>query len=183
MLGGFGVAAVLVPLCGWARAGAVLELLGLATVAAGLHGRGTAWRQPSALAAARDWLRQLPAAFAAPKSISGSGTITASAVVSGVGTIRRQPPARASLEERVSALEKESFELLPADLEQHVSDLTKRIERVAADTTRELADLTREHAGLSQTVKETDVGALHLERVGLAWLVVGVMMTMFSVPS
>ncbi len=80
----------------------------------------------------------------------------------------------ASYEQRLTILEKEVDRLRERRERDQVA-VGKRFDRVEANLTNERAERTKDYAALKEKVEDFAVGGLHLEVVGLAWLVVGVL--------
>ena len=183
---GFGTVGVLVltwalPLV-WAASGeahmrwmgTVLQILGVGTVAWGLSQTRALSDYPPIWTALIDWFKELPDALSGPKTIKASLSATVPVGFSADARVRKSIPDDASLEERVAFLE-EQYEALrekqretKRQLEERAEDLEEQIED--EETVREKAD-----ERLRDTIEEVSIGGLHLEMVGLVWLVVGIM--------
>ncbi len=158
-------------------AGLVLQLLGIVTVAFGLHDRRRLFNRPSytdelrALTAQIPWPRK-----AQPIHVGVAAIVEASATVKAMGW--RGP--RESVEDRLAALE-ENLETLKGEQAKTSKELQQ--ERTKRSEDLNLERQWRESAlGEIQTRLETlGAGGLHLERTGLVWLAFGV--ALGTVPS
>lgn len=160
--------------------GMLLQICGLSTVAIGLSQMRQLFGRPSLGARILAWFGRLAAVFRHPRVVTGTMSVTAgSPTVTGYGRVVRAVRPGAPLEERLSALE------------ENVDDLRKDVDRTNVRFTGELTMLTRqieseskerrrEGHDAARIIEEVAVGGLHLETVGLFWLVLGAVGT--SIP-
>ena len=161
------------------RAGTILQVLGLTTVAVGLSKLRRQFGRPSLSGAALAWFRRLAATFIRPQSVTAQVSGVGTSALSGEARVRRVARPGASLEDRVAVLEI-NLERLQGEVDAKVQE--NRREFVAVKETIEREGMERRAADqhMAQTVEELAVGGLHLETIGLFWLLTGVLGT--SVP-
>lgn len=120
------------------------------------------------------WLRTLTAAFQPPPPIFLSGKAALAIGGAATGTLSRGPRPNATHEERI------------ADLEADLSALRSTVTQFSATTRDNFAKVNRHlaeeqdarvtaDAESKATVEEFAAGALHLEAVGVAWLLFGIL--------
>lgn len=158
-------------------AGTTLQLLGLVTVAIGLSQMRQLFGRPSVSAAVVGWFGRLANAFTVPEPITGEGFLAAGhATLTGKGRVVHGIKPGAPLEERVSVLEK-NLDLLRDELDAEVDRLQRKLTAVEASIDREKQVRQEEDAKTVRRIEEVAVGGLHLETVGLFWLILGVVAT------
>jgi len=160
-------------------AGTVLQVLGLATVAFGLSKIRRLFGRPSLPLKIWGWFRQLASAFETPKPITLQASIEVSVVMSGDLSVVRAAGPGASLEDRVSVLE-ENLSRLRDELAVKKQKFQEGIQTVKEQIERETQERRTENQQIARRTEELAVGGLHLETVGLLWLVFGVVVT--SIP-
>lgn len=151
--------------------GMALQLVGFGTVAWGLTQARKQFGKPTITGSFAQWLARRPK-FGPKHVILGAGFATMPSVISG-GRLRTGPRPDASLEERFVMLQRQYEALfdevgaLDTRLAQSKEELSKRIDDEAA--ARQEAD--------SRNLRQLDeaiVGGLHLDLVGLALFVLGI---------
>lgn len=154
-------------------AGAILQIFGLGTVAAGLSKIRRYFCRPSLIDGVLAWLQQIRATFRRPPPVTFEAHAEGFTAVSGeAGLIHKAGPG-SSLDRRVTILEENLNRLhdqLSAKEEKTRNDLSTL--RGAIDDERRARET--EARRISGQLEELAVGGLHLERVGLAWLILGV---------
>jgi hypothetical protein len=161
-------------------AGTVLQVGGLLTVAWGLRDMRRLFKRPSLGSAAATWLHHLLSAFGRPKP----AVVGASAVALAWATLDARavvgPGPDATIPERLAAVEARIKEL-QLELGESSNKLSNQIAAVSRDVQAERQQ--RETAGeqATRSLEAVAVGGLHLEVVGLTWLISGVICT--SIPS
>ena len=153
----------------------LLQLAGLLTVARGIYDTRRLFGRPPITVALKAWLAKLRDAILLPP-ISGTGRVnahldargggirlgdTATALVAGATTERRLE----ILEGVVHALEKR--------LAQFMLDSTKTAKDLQAGLEAEAGRRERSEAEVRVLIEEQAAGGLHLEIMGLVWLLVG----------
>jgi hypothetical protein len=159
--------------------GLAFQLLGILTVVSGLRDKRRLFNRPSLLDNVRRWMKRRPRWGAKPQTILVTGTGSISLSGSAKLSVWRGAPADGSVEARLDALE--------ANL------ATLRTEQ--AETAKELQEATRktnEAVGTERRARESAVtalrvqfeglgaGGLHVEMMGVFWLVVGVVLATVS---
>ncbi|HEV8608874.1 MAG TPA: hypothetical protein VGS98_02230 [Thermoanaerobaculia bacterium] len=157
-------------------AGTLLELFGLVLVAIGLSDVRRLFGRLSILVKIQGSLSRAGAAIRS-HPITGSGAVAiGGAQVSARGRTFHRAREGASPEERVSMLEKG----LDSALEE-LDRAVQRVENQFAATRESIQHESRERAAdnqrVSQKIEEFAVGGLHLEIVGLSWLILGMIAT------
>jgi len=154
--------------------GLLLQLAGLVVVAIGIRDTRRLFGRPTLVQIAATWferlrvaLRNPPAVITARGSISLSGSLTLRA--SGTATLSAAPR---SIEERVASLEKaadgarERLNALHDQIQTSAKGLRDQL--AAEERARQEADGTLRHL-----LEDQAAGGLHLETMGLCWLLVG----------
>jgi hypothetical protein len=161
-------------------AGMMLQIFGLSTVAIGLSQMRRLFGRPSLSARIFAWFGRLVAAFTLRKPITGEGCLVGGgSTLTGEGRVVRGVRAGAPLEERVSVLE-DNLERLRDELDSRVQRLKQGLATVKENIDRETQERQVEDQKTARKIEEVAVGGLHLETVGLFWLILGVVGT--SVP-
>lgn len=171
---GVGVAtrALTEPATSAAFAGAFLQVLGLSTVAAGLHGLRQKFRRPGvvaqAYAAARERIARL---LSKPRNVVLHAEAGEYVLVGeDVEAIVRAGPAT-PIDRRVEILEGELDRL-----RERVGRDRERVARLDDAVTRERTERTTADAALGGTVEELAAGGLNLQTMGLCWLFGGALL-------
>jgi hypothetical protein len=153
-------------------AGTALEILGLGTVAVGLHHTRQLFGQPTVPSRVGQWFGALLRAFRRPDPTVLEIPAMDLSMVGERPRLRSGAGAGASLEERLTVLE--------GNLNQLQGELDADIQAVREAVRRQEEDLRREHEvrrqGDDHTMRQVEgaaIGGLHLELVGLFWLVLG----------
>ena len=150
-----------------------LQLMGLGTVAYGLRETRKLFRLPSLIDGALAWLRTFPPFRVGRQVALGSVNIalTGNASLTGQGLVSAS--AKTTLEDRVAALEKKL-----SQTNVLIQETQRKLEEERRNRTNALdAERRTREAGDDQTHKllqEATAGGLHLERVGVTWLFLGV---------
>jgi hypothetical protein len=153
-------------------AGATLEMFGLGTVAFGLSEVRRSFGRPSLREKCLAWLSQVASAFRPPKPITLQANAGLEAIV-GVGArlIVRAGPG-SSLDQRVAILE-ENLNRLRDEVDANESKIKREVAAVREALSREQQARDNEVRRMAAHMEELAVGGLHLELVGLTWLVFG----------
>lgn len=162
----------------WFRqAGVLLQLAGLGTVALGIYETRRRFGRPSLAKRFKEWLASLKNAVLLPP-ITGSGHVTVAPGVGGLALTGFPPTITTTPEERLRAIE------------AAVDELQKRLAKVVADSAQTAEDLRTalaDEAGARDRadrevrllIEEQAAGGLHLEVMGLVWLLVGTLLGWF----
>jgi hypothetical protein len=150
----------------------LLQMAGLVLVGYGLEETRRSFNLQPVWEAIQAWFAKLwDAVRLPPRTASGNLTLKLGVEATGlVGTA--MPRVRGSTEERLSALETD-LRHVRADLARTVVDreqAEKELRRLVAE---EVATLQRENAEVRSLVREQVAGSLHLEVIGLIWVVWG----------
>lgn len=152
-------------------AGVFLELAGILTVVIGILDKRAAFNRPGFWVLLKQWVAQFPSFRSRSANVSGSAAITASgSIVSGHLTTRPGPGA--SLESRVIALESQLLSLQEHTntIQQEAQERDQRLNaRVDEESERRASEIQK----LFKKFEEFGADNLHLETVGILWLVVG----------
>lgn len=160
-------------------AGTCLQLLGLATVARGLRDTRKLFSQPSLFQLAQNWLRRFPTFYRDIRIVTGTGHLQAGgATVTGFGTVTSSP--KASLEDRIAMLEENLKQAHVA-----IQETQRRIDEEARNQANALqSERHYRKTGDEQTKKllqEAMAGGLHLEAIGVFWLLIGITLASASI--
>lgn len=159
--------------------GMFLQVFGLCTVAVGLSKMRRLFRQPSLGTRVRDWCRQLVSVFTPPRPVSIQASAASAATMTGeVRAIIRAGPGT-PLEHRVSLLE-QNLDRLRDELDSKAQKLGREIDQTKQSVQHESQERRVENEKMARKIEEVAIGGLHLELIGLVWLVLGVLGT--SIP-
>lgn len=154
-------------------AGLILQVLGLTTVAYGLARMRRLFRRPSLVERTTSWLRHVAGAFRRPEPITIQPEAGNLMVMGGVSKIRLGAAEGAPLDKRVEVLE-QNFRSLDSEVDELKSALNKEQANLASKIETERAERYRGDERLQKQLEEVGVGGVHLESMGLTWLVVGI---------
>lgn len=156
----------------WLYVGLILQLMGLALVAYGIAKTRKEFRLGSLARGLLNWFKGLAdTIFAARRAVTGTGGIDVSAVLSNsvraTGTLGFAPGA--TIEERLVALEAAGRELHQrvAEVRQDLVEASRALSQALANET---TSRSTELAELRGALKDLAVGGIHLETVGVIWL-------------
>jgi len=159
--------------------GTWLQAFGLMTVATGISQLRSLFGKPSLIDSVTSWFLLLIGAFRKPLTINADGLTSGSALTIGGLTAVGPTTSKITLKMRVAALEKSLDELR----EQHgksLSDLKDNLYRVESLVQDEGDKRQSGDLDISKRLEEVAVGGIHLEMVGLVWLLLGMLGT--SIP-
>jgi len=159
--------------------GTILQILGLSMVAIGVKKMRRMFDRPSLGAGILTWLRRLAASFTGPKPISLQASAGAFAMTGGDVRLIRGVRPGATLDERVSILE-ENLKLLRDELDTRLQGVRQELGTVKESIERESQERRVADEKTARKIEEVAIGGLHLEVVGLVWLLLGV--TAASIP-
>jgi hypothetical protein len=168
------------PTASAAFAGAWLQVLGLLTVAVGIHQLRDKFQQRGVIAEASAAVReQLRRHLGKPVPITGEGHLVigpGSYAITGSGiTATHRAAPGAPVERRLDILETE-VERLRDQNGQDLTEVRTGLARVDAAVVRERAERTSADTTLGDAVQELGAGGLNLQTVGLCWLVGGALL-------
>jgi hypothetical protein len=158
-------------------AGALLQTLGLGTVAMGLRNLRKIFGREPFSSLVSGWLRDVIGLFRRPQrqgvnvSATSGGQVEARSSAEAIVA----PGPDAPLERRVEILEAK-LENLRAKLDQTVQDFSKRLARVRDDVRQERMERVENVTTVEKKFEEVSIGGIHLEMMGLTWLLVGVLL-------
>ena len=152
--------------------GLIFQIIGILVVLRQLDSRLKLFRKPSFLSSIKRYWQRFPSRHTKNINLSvhsSLGALTGSARIS----VRRR--SNSSLESRIDALEGEV-----EDLRRDIRDVEKALNRHKEDN-RNLLETMREenrrrHESLERLVDEAVVGGIHLEWVGILYLLVGIVL-------
>ena len=161
-------------------AGTSLQLFGLLLVALGLSKMRRLFGRPPVITKVSQWFKRFLAAFKRPKAVTIEGaTAAGSAQAFGVGRVTVGVRPDAALEERVSVLE-QNLQGLQEEIDTRFQQLREELSVARQGIQRETRERLAEDQKAMAKIEEVAVGGLHLEFVGLLWLILGTIGT--SVP-
>ena len=179
-LGGIGSAGLI----GWATstgvsasiryASTILQILGLLTVALGLHHMRELFGRPTVTRRAMNWFGRLARVFRPPEPITLQASVSGVAAVTGEARVRRSAGAGASVEQRLEVLEG-NLNQLQDELDTKIGDVRSKIGQLEESLRRERDERRTADDRTSRQIEEVAIGGLHLEIVGLLWLTLGVL--------
>jgi len=157
--------------------GAVLELLGICTVAKGVIDKSKQFGTPGVRGRIREWLRRCPIRKR-DQILRGVG-MAGESEAAGHLTVRMTPRQDATLEQRVKALE-ENFRQLDGDLNTIRQNHRKDIDTIRRRFDEERQSRQQQETALKSELTRLGVGNLYWEGLGTMWLILGVPLTSIS---
>lgn len=159
--------------------GLLLELLGVATVIAGLTDKSRLFDRPSLGSYIVSSVKEFPRWPGADVNVALTG-VSLSASTGMVARLSAwSRAADDSLEKRVAALEK-NIESLKADHSEAVQALRKADESLRNDLKREVAESRAAELDLRKKLEGLGADGLHIEALGVLWVVVGTILSTIS---
>jgi hypothetical protein len=159
--------------------GMFLEIFGILTVAAGLRETRRLFKRPSLFEFLRGWIRRVPKWATKPHIIVASGIGSAGVGGSASGFGWQGLPPAATLDDRVSALEKniESVKRIALDAQQQIcTEALKWLSEMQEEKrVRDVSD-----RAIRDQLESFAVGNLNIESVGVGWLLFGVVLATTS---
>lgn len=155
--------------------GLTFQLLGILTVVSGLRDKRRLFNRPSLVENIRRWLSRHPRWGAKPHTIFDAGTVSISLSDSARASVWRGAPPDASVEARLAALEANL-----ATLRTEQAETAKEFQE-ATRKTNETVDLERRAwgstvAALRVQLEGLGAGGIHVEMMGVVWLLLGVVL-------
>ena len=160
--------------------GLVLQLLGILTVVAGLRDKRRLFDRPSLLESVRRWLNRHPRWRPKPQTIQVAGAASLSVVGSARATLWRGAPSDAAVEVRLAALEANLVTLRNEHAET-TKEIQEAIRKVSETTERERRAHDSAIATVRRQLEGLGAGSLHVEMMGVFWLILGVTLGTASV--
>jgi hypothetical protein len=160
--------------------GTAVQICGLLTIAKGLRDLRRWFRQPPALKRIKDWFAELASALKKPQKTTVTPAPVVMKVGVGGGRVISKPSGEAGLSERVAYLERE-LEHLRSEVRPQMKQNRRRIEEVRSELKREGSHRQKDMQSTKQLIEEISIGGLHLEWVGLLWLLLGLIATCLPV--
>jgi hypothetical protein len=162
-------------------AGTILQGLGLATVAVGLGEMRRLFGRRSLIQSALRWLRDLRAIVSHPTILNLHGVASGDmAVLRGDLSLRIGAPPNATIDQRVAALEADLANYRK-EVEGRIAGINRKIDAVVQSVHDEASQRRAAIDATQSKIESVAVGGLHLESMGLGWLLMGVVFT--SIPS
>ncbi|MBU1706172.1 hypothetical protein KKG19_05625 [Patescibacteria group bacterium] len=159
--------------------GMVLQLLGIGTVAWGIHTTRKEFGHPSAFAVWRKRLNRFPPFVG--RVATGSAHITLPAMtVSARGYGSIGAGANPTIDARVQALE-ENLKLVNDRVSQIQNEMDQEFRKQSNALKQEQQVRSDEDQHIRAKIESTETGGLHISAMGALWLAVGVIMS--AIPS
>jgi hypothetical protein len=174
--------AVFLPICGetalrWS--GMLIELLGIGTVVIGLRSKQLLFKRRGVLGHLADWLKRRPQYNPKPQVIQLQGASSVAVVGAAKASVWRGVPQGSPLEQRVTALE-QNLETVRREQRQLENELAVEVRNSQQALAAESQARMVEDGNLKKQVEELGAGGLHLEIMGIVWLVAGVILATVS---
>jgi hypothetical protein len=158
------------PLVRWT--GLFLQLLGIATVILGIEQTRRLFNHPSLLSIAKAWFREFPP-FKRKIVMGAAAGALGIAGMKARGYVTSNPPPNASIEERVSSLERNV-----GHLNKRIDDTFQELDKAESEQTasleREKQERVAEDAKIASKLETSGTGGLHISAIGALWLLIGV---------
>jgi hypothetical protein len=155
-------------------AGTSLQILGLLSVARGLYDMRQLFPKRK-----EGWFRRLGQVFGRPKVVSVEASAGSTALVEGRPRLRSGAGPGATVEQRLEVLEG-NVKQLEGEMDAEIKDVKEQVARVQGGLNRERDERRGADDKTANQIENVAIGGLHLEVVGLLWLVLGVLVT--SIP-
>jgi hypothetical protein len=156
-------------------AGLALQLLGIATVLRGLRDRGQLFQQPSLFAQFRQWLNRRPKLNAPPTQLAVGIAEELNVSTSMDAVVWRGVRPEDDYEARLAALH-QNVETLREELSKQSNKAHAEALALHREVDEERSTRSRDTADIRNTLRTLGAGGLHIELVGVAWLVTGVVL-------
>jgi hypothetical protein len=155
-------------------AGYLLTLAGIALVAIGIGDTRKLFGRPSTMSGIKRWWRSgLSLIFPGPDQVARpAAAARGGSTVGGSLTTASVRGPRSSLAQRVAVLE-EDHRLLRERLDKAKQEVLAEVESVQESVDDERRARTEADQKISHQLTEFSVGGLHLEAVGVVWLIIG----------
>jgi hypothetical protein len=150
-------------------AGTALQILGLLSVALGLYHMRKLFPRRT-----RGWFGRLVQAFRRPKPVSYQASAEGGLILGGKARVRYRVGPGASLEDRLRVLEGH-LEQLEGEMGTEFQDMKEQVTKLQNSLGRETKERSAADDGTARQIEEVAIGGLHLEVVGLVWLILGVL--------
>jgi len=156
-------------------AGLALQLLGVATVIRGLRDRGRLFDKPPLLVSAKAWLGNFPTFSPKSVTLSASGLAMTSASGTLSVDVWRAYRDEDAIEQRFIALA-QNLDTVREELSQTATRLADQVGSVQEALRGEQSSREAEIQRLSRKLVDLGAGGLHVELVGVVWLVAGIVL-------
>jgi hypothetical protein len=157
--------------------GMLLQIFGLGTVAFGLGKMRRLFDQPTLVEGLLQWLNDFAKTFTPPKNVNiKADIILGSSSAYGRGRVTNTPNPGASLEERLSAIEV-NLANLQTELDAEINTTRGKFKDLKEDLQDETQERGRGDQKITHMIQEVAIGGLHLESIGLLWLILGLIGT------
>lgn len=159
--------------------GLALQVLGIATVAWGIRETRSLFGRPDLFTLAKKWIKRVP--------IYGKRTVATSVNLTGVGAtlhgsaiVSSTAPPNATVEERISVLEK-NIQHLNKRIDETQTEMDQGFRAQSSALEEEKQNRSREDQLLSEKLEATETDGLHISAMGALWLFIGVSLSTASV--
>jgi len=154
-------------------AGWFLQMLGISTVAIGLKKTRDIFGVPSVKEQFVKWVKRFPTVFARRQTITGTASLSGAGTASAKGYGIVVPVPDASIEERLDVLE-EKYKHLSQQLIDARNEIKSEAQRLDKAVEQERRARSQADTEIRAQLESFSVGGLHLESMGLAWLLLGI---------
>ena len=159
--------------------GLALQLVGIATVAWNIRGTRTLFARPGFLTLVAQWLHRRPK-FNPPPITAVMSATQAAQILSGRAEVWHNAESGATLHVRTDAIEK-NLSRLRDRLNDFEREVRKDLRQHADALERESLVRANHDNAIDEKLEVAQVGGLHISAAGVAWLVLGVIMSTASV--
>jgi hypothetical protein len=156
-------------------AGLALQLLGVATVMRGLRDRGRLFDKPPIVTSIKAWLSTFPPYSPKSVTLSASGSATASATATMTAVVWRAYRDGDTIDERFLALAR-NLDTVRQELSDASTRLSNQVGSVQEALRGEQSSRTVAIDRLSRKLTDLGSGTLHIELIGIVWLVSGIVL-------
>ena len=153
-------------------AGWSLQMLGISTAAIALKNTSNIFDVPSVMKQFVEWMKRFPKVFALRKGVAEKVSLSFSGSLAATGNIELSK-GDPSVEERLDVLE-EKYEHLSQQLIDAQNEIKSEAQRLDKAVKQERRARSQADTEIREELESSSVGGLHLEIMGLIWLLVGI---------
>ena len=156
-------------------AGLIFQLMGISTVAIGIRNTRKLFGKPGYPELAKGFMQRFINIFKRKSVTLSVEPLTGIVTMSGGLVSAVVKNANPSLEERISALE-EKLEIAEKSISDTQNKLKEEVRRLEEAGRSEQTERQRSDRELQRKLEDFSVGGLHLESMGLFWLIFGIVL-------
>lgn len=152
--------------------GLVLQVLGLGTVAWGIHETRALFGRPGILTLSREWIRRFPV-YGGRRATASVNIELPGITMRGRGYISANAGPDATIETRVAAVEK-NVKYINERIDQTQTEMDQKFRAQAEALEQEQQTRAKENQEILAKIEATETGGLHISAMGALWLFEGI---------